>query len=306
MILGVLRCASPTGSTYKQQDKASVRVRSIIDPYTNELVVFGYEAKGLGTLDIVIYALDEHGNNHDVQWIKAPRNAFIHDCVITRNFILLVVYPFDGDGEGMKQGKQHWTYRRDRPATFILALRRPSQPVAPGWQPGEYRVYEWDHAILLHTAGAWEAENNKLYFESSRIMYNMLPCFEPEGSQWAPGDFKADFVRWEVDVTAATGARLRDPHVVLDRPSEFPRFDERFMPNGYDWVVLVVILPNSKGCLVPVHLNGLALVNTRSEETTYFDPEEDCAVKEPVFIPRSKEAPEGDDWVMAMVERMKE
>lgn len=32
-----------------------------LDPYTNELVVFGYEAKGLAIEDIVIYALDADG-----------------------------------------------------------------------------------------------------------------------------------------------------------------------------------------------------------------------------------------------------
>ena len=32
-----------------------------IDPYTNELVVFGYEAKGLATLDVVTYTLNKEG-----------------------------------------------------------------------------------------------------------------------------------------------------------------------------------------------------------------------------------------------------
>jgi carotenoid cleavage dioxygenase-like enzyme len=32
-----------------------------VDPFSNALIVYGYEAKGLGTLDIVIYALHETG-----------------------------------------------------------------------------------------------------------------------------------------------------------------------------------------------------------------------------------------------------
>lgn len=42
------------------------------DPFTDELVVFGYEAKGLATLDIVTYTLDSEGNKTDELWIKSP------------------------------------------------------------------------------------------------------------------------------------------------------------------------------------------------------------------------------------------
>ena len=35
----------------------------------------------------------------------------------------------------------------------------------------------------------------------------------------------------------------------------------------------------------------------------YFYAGDDSLVQEPIFIPRSKDAPEGDGWVIAMVER---
>jgi len=59
-----------------------------VDPFTNELVVFGYEAKGLGTRDIVIYALDAAGAVRDEQWLQAPWPAFI------RTSISLLYFPF--------------------------------------------------------------------------------------------------------------------------------------------------------------------------------------------------------------------
>lgn len=43
-----------------------------IDPFTNELVAFGYEAKGLATKDIVTYALDRDGKKTEQLWIWAP------------------------------------------------------------------------------------------------------------------------------------------------------------------------------------------------------------------------------------------
>lgn len=43
-----------------------------VDPFTDELVVFGYEAKGLATLDIVTYAFDASGKKTEELWIKSP------------------------------------------------------------------------------------------------------------------------------------------------------------------------------------------------------------------------------------------
>jgi carotenoid cleavage dioxygenase len=50
-------------------------------------------------------------------------------------------------------------------------------------------------------------------------------------------------------------------------------------------------------------LNSLAMRDNETGETTYFYPGANSYCQEPVFIPRSKDAPEGDGWVMSMIER---
>ncbi|KAK5659367.1 hypothetical protein OQA88_1460 [Cercophora sp. LCS_1] len=192
-----------------------------VDPYTGELVVFGYEAKGLGTDDIVLYSFDKAGNKHHEQWIKAPWPAFIHDCAITPNFIVLVLWPYDASVDRMRQGDHHWEYNRDRPLTFIVVPRRPGPEHRPaGWGPSETsRVYHHpDHAILLHTAGSWEA-SSKIYFESSRMRYNIFPAFDPSvnpqfpfGTNFEdPSAFAADYVRWEIDPSQPGDSAIPDP-----------------------------------------------------------------------------------------------
>jgi carotenoid cleavage dioxygenase-like enzyme len=55
-----------------------------IDRYTNEMVTFGYEAKGLATDDSLTYTLDKHGRKTEEElWVKSPWCAPIHDCAIT-------------------------------------------------------------------------------------------------------------------------------------------------------------------------------------------------------------------------------
>ncbi|KAF7554811.1 hypothetical protein G7Z17_g2664 [Cylindrodendrum hubeiense] len=296
------RCYDP----FEDQVKAKTfTAHPKVDPYSDELVVFGYEAKGLATKDIVIYALDKDGKKHDEQWIEAPWCSFIHDCVITPNWIVLVLWPFEANLARLKAGKQHWAWDYNLPATFIAVPRRKTTPLPPGWKQGDYRVYSWKNSMLIHTGGAWEGKDHKLYFESSRVHDNAFPFFPPDDGRMPAADAKADFVRWEIDLTQPSGSKVQDPLMILDVPSEFPRIDERFMTKEIEYVFLNVFIPNqSDGNKNIFHgLNGIAMHSHRTGKTRWFYAGDNSLVQEPIFIPRTADAPEGDGWVIAMVER---
>ncbi|KAK3683300.1 carotenoid oxygenase [Podospora appendiculata] len=284
-----------------------------VDPRTGELVVFGYEAKGLGTRDIVVYALDQQGAVRDEQWLTAPWPAFIHDCALTANFVVLVLWPYDADVAKMEAGGQHWTYNKDRGATFVVVPRRAGF-VPPGWAAGErHRVYHWDHALLLHTAGAWEEEEEEatgtgitLRIESSRLFYNVFPELGARTDK-PFGNMQADYVRWTLDLGQPDGTRLADPEVILDMPGEMARIDERFLTQPYTRLFCPVVVPG-KACpvppVVPLGLNGYLMLDKASGATTLFDPGFACTLEEPAFVPRSPDAAEGDGWLLGMVQRL--
>ncbi|EMD90788.1 hypothetical protein COCC4DRAFT_19743 [Bipolaris maydis ATCC 48331] len=276
-----------------------------VDPYTDELVVFGYEAKGLATRDIVVYTLDKEGKKKDEQWIQGPWVASIHDCAITPNWLILVLWPFEADVERMKRGGQHWAWNYDRPATFVVIPRRKSTKLPPGWKQGEWRVYPWENCMLVHTAGAWEDEDHKLYIETSRVHDNAFPFFPSEDGRMPAPDAKADFVRWELDLTKPTDTRVPDPEVIVDVPCEFPRIDERFNTKPYRYIFLDAFMPSrSDGGKNIFHgLNALAMKDTQTGHMRFFYAGDGSLVQEPAFIPRSDDAPEGDGWIVAMVER---
>ncbi|KAK8159291.1 carotenoid oxygenase [Phyllosticta citrichinensis] len=280
-----------------------------VDPYTEELVVFGYEAKGVASKDIVVYHLDKNGNKYDEQWIEAPWPALIHDSAITTNFLILVLWPFEASVERMKQGKQHWAWDYKLPATFIVVPRRKTSAQAAGWQEDEHRVYPWRNCMPIHTAGAWEEDDGhgskNVFVESSRVHDNALPFFPPDDGTMPAADAKADFVRWSLDLCKPSGTLLPDPRVVLDLPSEFPRIDERLMTTAYNTVFLCVFLPDAAdGSKNIFHgLNALAMHDHGSNTTRFFYAGDDALVQEPVFVPRTTDASEADGWVLAMVER---
>lgn len=299
------RTYDPFGSQIKSK---TFTAHPKVDPFKNELVVFGYEAKGLATLDIATYTLDKNGQKVEEQWLKSPWCAFIHDCIITENWLVMLCWPFDCTMARLKAKKQHWAWNYDLKATFIVVPRRKSTVLPAGWKPGETRYYEWKNCMPIHTAGGWEGTDGKIYIESTRVHDNAFPFFPTTEGRLPAPETKADFVRWELDLDAPTGSSIPDPQVLLDLPCEFPRIDERFMTKEYEIVFLDVFLPeNSDGSKnIFAGLNALAMHNTKTGKTRYFAAGENSAVQEPIFIPRSSDAGEGDGWVVAMIERRSE
>ncbi|KAH7061068.1 isoeugenol monooxygenase [Macrophomina phaseolina] len=285
-----------------------------VDGGRGELVVFGYEAKGLGTRDVVVYALDRDGQVREgsVVWLESPWCAFIHDCAVTENWVVLVLWPFEADVERMKEGGQHWAWNYDRPATFVVVPRRTrGVRMPPGWQEGETRTYHWRNCMPIHTGGAWEVVDRdgstRLCLESSRVHDNAFPFFPSEDGRMPAPDAKADYVRWELDLSKPSDTQIPDPQVILDVPTEFPRIDERFIAKRINIFWADVFLPErSDGGKNIFHgLNALAMHNHETGQTRFYYAGDDSLVQEPVFIPRSDDAVEGDGWVMAMVERRK-
>ncbi|CVL06401.1 related to lignostilbene alpha,beta-dioxygenase I [Fusarium proliferatum] len=295
-------CYDPFGGQVKAK---AFTAHPKIDPFSDELVVYGYEAKGLATRDIVIYSLDKNGIKHDEQWIESPWCAPIHDCVITPNFIVLILWPFEASVERIKAGKQHWAWDYSLPATFIVVPRRKTSKIPASWKQGEYRVYHWKNCMNIHAGSAWEEDNGKLYLETSRVHDNAFPFFPPVDGRMPAPDAKADFVRWEIDLNAPSGTQMAAPEIILDVPSEFPRIDERFMTKRNEYLFLNVFIPEtSQGGTNIFHgLNGLAMHNHSTGETKWFFAGKDSLVQEPIFIPRTPNSPEGDGWVIAMLER---
>ena len=98
---------------------------------------------------------------------------------------------------------------------------------------------------------------------------------------------------------------LDDPLVVLDCPSEFPRIDERFMSKEYDIVWLNVFIPGKSDGSANVFqgLNGLAMHSNKTGKTRWYYAGDNSLIQEPIFVPRTDDAPEGDGYVIALVER---
>jgi carotenoid cleavage dioxygenase-like enzyme len=66
------------------------------DPDTGEMICFAYEAGGNGndgSCDIVVYTIDANGKKTEEAWYKSPFCGMIHDCGISKNYVVLPLTP---------------------------------------------------------------------------------------------------------------------------------------------------------------------------------------------------------------------
>lgn len=85
------------------------------------------------------------------------------------------------------------------------------------------------------------------------------------------------------------------------------RIDERYFTRQYDRLFCLVIAPEKQSPLppiLPISMNAHLLLEKKSGNKAMFNPDADCTVEEPVLIPRSADAAEGDGWVLGMVRRL--
>ncbi|KAB5580257.1 isoeugenol monooxygenase [Coniochaeta sp. 2T2.1] len=270
------------------------------DPFMNELVCWSYQAKGLGTSDICTFTVDPDGRVDNENWFKDQTAGWPHDGWITENWIVLSVMPFEVNSEEvMKAGGDHWSFIPDRPAEFLVAPRKASSPRHPGWKPGEFRKYTWNHGLVIHVGNAWEAEDGTLQLESHFISFNVFPMWNPKHYQ--PPKPAGDWYRWTIDLSQPDGSRLPEPLKLIDGVFDFPQVDDRFLTRKTS-IAFIGGFAEAWESERPV-FNKIIKFNTDTREKTVFRVPSDGSVAEPAFIPRSDDAPEGDGWLIFYTER---
>lgn len=270
-----------------------------VDPRTDELVVWGAQAKGLGSTEVVTYSITAEGLVKDVNWLDLPEVRWIHDGWITENWIILSAMPFFYRGEeALKAGSQHWEFRADQPQIMVIAPRRPSSPAHPDWKAGEWRQYRCDHGLVVHAGAAWEDEKGNLQFESPWGQFNIFTFWNP--ADYVPPKVEGSYVRWTVDPGQPSDSKITKIEEILPWHSEFPVFDDRFntMKGSTTFMVGADVLdekPRDRPTLMP---NSILKLESESGRWMVWHAGEGGQVSEPAFIPRSDDAPEGDGWLL--------
>jgi len=255
------------------------------DPETGEMVFFSYSTGEMPFTNVVSYGVvDASGHLTRREDFEAPYCSMIHDFMVTKNHVLIPVLPLVGDLQRVMAGGPPFAWQPEKPA--MVAVMSRAEGVA------SLRWFSTDRSYVFHPMNAWEADG-KIYADVMK--YERAPLF-PNADGSRGENVGAYLVRWIFDLSGATDTIREEP--LDDLPGEFPRFDERFSGLGYRHGWFAAQTRTGK-----VEFNALAHIDhATGRRSTWMLPDGD-AVGEPVFVPRSAGAAEGDGWITAVAYR---
>jgi carotenoid cleavage dioxygenase len=195
------------------------------------------------------------------------------------------ILPLTADLQRVKNGLPPMAWEPAKGA-FIGVMKRSAGVDSIRW-------FEIEPRHALHVMNAWE-DGESIHCEV--MEYPNAPEFP--NADGSPGrNAQARLTRWTMDLAGKTNRARREP--VDDLNSEMPRFDERFagLPYRHGWY-----LANTRN-EDPMDFNAIAHIDLKSgkRDLRILDPGD--VAGEPLFVPRSDSAPEGDGYVITLIYR---
>jgi len=288
-----------------------------IDPETGELVCFAYEASGNGNdgnCDVVVWTIDKDGKKTEESWYKAPFCGMIHDCGISKNYVVLPMTPMKCNPERLKKGGNHWAWDPEEDQLYGLVPRR-------GGKPEDIIWFRAPNAFHGHTAGCYEDESGNVVFDCTNADGNVFfffpPDNQPSGVLGQRQKLSSPTVRWTFDPRTDPKSNPRaKPTLTLPLNGEFSRIDDRWVTKPYEHFWQVSVDPtrfyDGQKCGAPAGglfncIGHFTWSEPRVEDVYWAGP---CSTfQEPTFIPKARPnssdpVKEGEGWIIALVNRL--
>jgi carotenoid cleavage dioxygenase len=258
-----------------------------IDPETGEMVWFAYFAGPEPFSNLIDYGVtDKFGNVTRRDRFAAPYAAMVHDFMVTRNYVMFPVTPLTGDAARTVKGLPPLAWEPAKGA-FVGVMKRNANVDSIRW-------FDLEPKFFIHTMNAWE-DGQKIHCEVTEFPHppGVFPNADGSSTPFTEGRLS----RWTIDFAGKTNEAKREQ--IDDLNSEMPRFDERFagLPYRHGWYTANI------GCKYPLTHNAIARIDLKTGRRSVRTPDPWDAAGEPVFVPRSADAPEGDGYIISVVYR---
>jgi carotenoid cleavage dioxygenase len=247
-----------------------------IDPETGEMLFFGYSAT---PPCLVFNVASAEGELLRSEEIDVPFPSMMHDFIVTRDHVVFPIFPAVFDFEAMAKG------------TAILAWK-PEKGTHLGVMPrnggnADVRWFQSDPCFVFHPING-RTQGDRIVAELTR--FDALPMFGAQGIT-AP-----TYWRWTIDLA---GGSVKEEQLD-DLPTEFQRIDERFAGRSYRQSFGPCAVPEQSGSF---GFGSLVRYDIASGARQIHPSRPGTSMGEPVFVPRSDDAPDGDGFVLVLAYR---
>ena len=250
-----------------------------IDSDTGEMHAVSYDfgeyVNGLGQVHYV--TIDSNGKLIKDQIIETPSRPMVHDCAITKNYVLIFDLPVTfnlgrRDDDNNPIGGDYPVVWNDKHTSRVGLQNKKTDEII--W-------IEVNPGFLFHIVNSYEDDNGQVILDFCR--YERLFDFDNP----LPMGQKPFLTRWILDPKTKTCSE----EMLDDRPMEFsrvhPDFDGKQHRFGY-------LLNDGR-------LNNYFKHDFEKRKTVAHDFGESCQAAEPVFIPRKNAKSEDDGFVVGFV-----
>ncbi|HWW63430.1 MAG TPA: carotenoid oxygenase family protein [Sphingomonadaceae bacterium] len=264
---------------------ASLTAHPKVDPVTDELLTFSYQAKGDATRDIAFYVFGPNRELVNEIWFEMPYPACVHDFAITRDWVIFPFFPLITDLDVVKRGGPYYQWHPDQEVHVALV---PRYGTAEG-----IRWFRGPAASAGHMMNAFQ-EGSQVHLDLCLYDGNCFPFFEtPSGEHTAPVPPFLTRMTFDLDRNDDRFEKRR----LLDVSCEMPRTDDRYQGQPYRYGYMICYRGNdgssATGCL-----------DFQTGKLDSWSPGAGDSVQEAQFVPRAPDAPEGDGWLLVPVSRV--
>ena len=272
-----------------------------LDPATGETFAFGYEATGLASRDVFACSFDRTGR---ITWevrFEVPYASMLHDMALTRDYLIIPGGGTITSTERLESGRPHWAWDATRPSYYALIPR--------GGRAEDIRWFEGGQRSIVHTANAWR-DGDTVVMDAPVADGNTWPWFEDVlGAPFTMNPFTIRRLSFDL---GGNDTQVKEEALFGHDVTSFTRIDDRFsmVPNRYIWVQYVdagkpfdASLPDDSR-LRPVNSYGRFDVVERRTKSWFAGPHH--VLQEPTFVPRSRDAAEGDGFLLGTAHNLTE
>jgi carotenoid cleavage dioxygenase-like enzyme len=216
---------------------------------------------------------------------------------LTQKHVIIPVYGFVTSMERLKEGKVHWGWDSTKPS-YVGVVPREGEAKDIRWFKGPERA-------TVHTLNA-RTEGEKVILEAPIFDSNPFPFFPPiDGSPWDPQKARA-YIRRNTFNLNSKDDGFTEEKLFQMNVSDLGRVDDRYLSLPYRYAFTAYSDPKRPfnqaraGNLQGRVSNCYGRFDLATGEVSSYFVGDTHSLQEVCFIPRGKNAPEGDGFIMGV------